>query len=45
MQMIETFGWGKEEFLRTNLNALSVSGFDWRVKRQLEARLRAGYAD
>lgn len=44
LQMIETFGWGKEHFLRTNLNALTVSGFDWRTKRRLEERLRSGYS-
>jgi adenosine deaminase len=39
----ETFGWQPEDFLRCNLNALSVSGFTTRQKRAIEAKLRATY--
>ncbi len=42
--LVETFGWGPQDFLQTNLNALSVSGFDAKTKRALEAQLRSGYA-
>lgn len=45
MQLIETFGWDREHFLNANLNALSVSGFDWRTKRRLEEKLRSSYAE
>lgn len=43
MQMIETFGWGPEDFLACNLNALSVSGFSAGQMSGLEKQLRASY--
>jgi adenosine deaminase len=43
MLMIDTFGWTPQHFLTANLNALSVSGLDWRLQRQLEDKLRACY--
>lgn len=39
----QTFGWGNEEFLRCNLNALEHVPLDSRSKRQLERRLREAY--
>jgi adenosine deaminase len=45
MQMIETFGWTKAHFLRSNLDGLSVSGLDWRTKRRLEEKLLECYSD
>lgn len=41
--MMEAFGWGPQDFLRCNLNALSVSGFTTEEKRVLEEKLRATY--
>lgn len=39
----ETFGWGKEEFLRCNLNALKHVPLSWRKRKELESRLVEAY--
>lgn len=39
----QTFGWGNEEFLRCNLNALDHVPLDGKKKRRLEQRLRDAY--
>lgn len=41
--LIDTFGWTPADFLRANLNALTVSGFDAKTKRRLEDKLRSAY--
>jgi adenosine deaminase len=39
----ETFGWGPEDFLRTNLNGLKYVPLSRRKRKELEARLYEGY--
>jgi adenosine deaminase len=42
-QLHQVFGWGKEQFLRCNLNALNAAFVPEPVKEQLIERLLQGY--
>lgn len=43
-RMREVFGWGREQFLATNLNALRAAFLPEETRQPLEERVRAGYA-